>query len=230
MKEKNKGSLTVEAALVYPVFLMVILTVINFLNIFYTHAVLQNGISVTANKIAEYGYAVKLLDPGFSKFNLKAETNEKATRIETALVDFTNKTSTAMTTISKGINIDNIKPIINDSKEFVEGATKLSEEISQVNSDDLLDYLVVSLVDGTSDMIIEAMTKKYLDDMKLNMSKITDLDFSRSRIFDSSSNYDITIVVTYKYNNPLMFKFFNDIDIVQTVTVRPWIGGNKPGL
>lgn len=227
MKYKNRGVLTVEAALVYPVFVLVIVTIISILNLFYVHAVVQQGIANTANIIAEYSHAIKLFDSEFKTLNIYSDMQGKKEEIEASINDLTNKTQTAVNTISKGLSVKNIDPIINDTKSFIASAKNLT---ASVKLDDLLKYFIASLADDASDIALKAMTEAYLKDMNLNTENIMDMDFSKSKLFYNSPDYDITIVVTYKYKNPFIFNFFGEVDMLQTVTVRPWIGGIKPGL
>jgi len=55
-KKNNKGSLTVEAALVLPLFICVILSFALFIKIVYTQSIIQHAINETANELATYSY------------------------------------------------------------------------------------------------------------------------------------------------------------------------------
>ena len=52
----KKGSLTVEAALVFPLFLCVILSIILFMQIYRTHEIIQHAIDETSETLAETAY------------------------------------------------------------------------------------------------------------------------------------------------------------------------------
>ncbi|QUH30332.1 TadE/TadG family type IV pilus assembly protein [Vallitalea guaymasensis] len=54
--KKLKGSLTVEAAIVLPIFLMAILSIVYIIKIMYIHESIQHGLSETANELAAYSY------------------------------------------------------------------------------------------------------------------------------------------------------------------------------
>ncbi|MBN4056585.1 pilus assembly protein [bacterium AH-315-K05] len=59
MKSKlksNQGALTVEAALVLPLFLCVILTMVYFMKIYHTHEIMQHALDETAELLAETAY------------------------------------------------------------------------------------------------------------------------------------------------------------------------------
>ncbi|OPZ89767.1 MAG: hypothetical protein BWY74_02586 [Firmicutes bacterium ADurb.Bin419] len=55
-KKCNRGSLTVEAAVIMPFFICVILSFAFFIKIVYTQSVLQHAINETANELSVYSY------------------------------------------------------------------------------------------------------------------------------------------------------------------------------
>ncbi|MCT4688729.1 TadE/TadG family type IV pilus assembly protein [Vallitalea sp.] len=57
--KKLKGSLTVEAAIVLPIFLMAILSVVYIIKIMYIHESIQYSLSETANELATYSYIME---------------------------------------------------------------------------------------------------------------------------------------------------------------------------
>ncbi|MGV8146182.1 MAG: TadE/TadG family type IV pilus assembly protein [Alkaliphilus sp.] len=54
--KENQGALTVEAALVLPLFLCVILTIVFFMKIYYAHEIIQHALDETAELLAETAY------------------------------------------------------------------------------------------------------------------------------------------------------------------------------
>lgn len=54
--KKVEGSLTVEAALVLPIFLMAVLSIMYIMKIIYIHENIQQSLSETANELATYSY------------------------------------------------------------------------------------------------------------------------------------------------------------------------------
>jgi hypothetical protein len=57
--KKLKGSLTVEAAMVLPIFLMSILSIIYIIKIIYIHENVQYSLSETANEMSTYAYVLE---------------------------------------------------------------------------------------------------------------------------------------------------------------------------
>ena len=63
--KRIKGSLTVEAALVLPIFIMVILSLMYIMKVIYIHENIQHSLSQTANELATYSYILdksKIID------------------------------------------------------------------------------------------------------------------------------------------------------------------------
>ena len=46
--QRQRGSLTVEAVVILPIYILVLLFVLNFMNIFYTQLARQEGLNNTA--------------------------------------------------------------------------------------------------------------------------------------------------------------------------------------
>ena len=59
MKENGKkGAITVEAVMILPLYILVILFLINFMNITYTQLTVQQGLNNAGRMLAQYGYAM----------------------------------------------------------------------------------------------------------------------------------------------------------------------------
>lgn len=230
MRNNSRGILTVEAALTYPLFLIVIVTILNLLNIFQTQAVMQQALQNTAHKVAEYGYAVKALN-GFDWFNLNAETNEKIDTMQQSVTSMGDSMQSALTSASAGFSFENLGKIMDDFQKFGEDLDTFITTVESVEDREILDFLIFTLTDNGKDKFLEYVTIQALQDMKVDLSHISleDMHFE-SQLFQEDSNYDITITVVYAYHNPFMIKLYDKVWLKQTVTVRPWIGGNGEGL
>lgn len=82
--KKNRGSLTVEAAIILPIVLISWLTIINFLNIYFIHICIQQALNNTAKRLAEYAYIMErtdVLPKVVSAYGLDKDTEEKAINI-----------------------------------------------------------------------------------------------------------------------------------------------------
>lgn len=214
---RQKGSLTVEASLVLPIFICAILTIGFLTKIVYTHEVIQHGITEAANEMASSSYLYYISGSYDIDDTLSSNLEEKKQKSE--------------------VNINNI---VDCSKELYDCIGEIKAE-SKDSYKDIVDYpkdkiigLASSIVKDELDKektyignsIIKQYIKKYgLTDSRLKKLDIDGLDFSQSSYL--SSNQDIDVIVKYKVNIPLPIKIVNNIPIVQRATTRAWLGGNK---
>ena len=222
MQIKQKGSLTVEATLAFPVYIMAILTIISLLNIYYTHAIVQQALNNTALQIAQCSYIVNktgLIDT----FDWSNSSVRKMDNLKTSANETMEAAKNTMESFSRGFTIETMDDILGNAQILGEKVQELSGQIKELDENDLVALVVNIVLDGSGDKLTEVMVNSYLDDMHLNRDNITNMDFSMSKFY-YNSNKDITLVMTYTYKNPFGIKFFNEVEMLQTVTVHPWIG------
>ena len=222
MRTRQKGSLTVEATLVFPIYIMAILTIISLLNIYYTHAIVQQALNNTALQIAQCSYIVDkagLIDT----FDWTNSSVKKMDTLKTTANETMEAVKSTMESFSGGFTIETMGNIIGNAQTLGDKVKALSEQIKALEKDDWVALVVNIVLDGSGDKLTEVMVNCYLEDMHLNRDNIIDMDFSMSKFY-YNSNHDITLVVTYTYKNPFVIKFFDEVDILQTTTVHPWIG------
>ena len=61
---KNKGALTIEASIAYPIFLMVIVTILYLMRVVYTYGLIQHAVSQTAKELSMYTYIYQVAGLG----------------------------------------------------------------------------------------------------------------------------------------------------------------------
>ena len=218
MQIKQKGSLTVEATLAFPVYIMAILTIISLLNIYYTHAIVQQALNNTALQIAQCSYIVNktgLIDT----FDWSNSSVRKMDNLKTSANETMEAAKNTMESFSRGFTIETMDDILGNAQILGEKVQELSGQIKELDENDLVALVVNIVLDGSGDKLTEVMVNSYLDDMHLNRDNITNMSK-----FYYNSNKDITLVMTYTYKNPFGMKFFDEVEILQTVTVHPWIG------
>ncbi|WP_418792179.1 TadE family protein [Phosphitispora sp. TUW77] len=66
----SRGSLTIEAAVIFPVFLAMMLGVINFTNVAMVYIAMDHAVSETVKQIATHAYPLKELKANTETFNL----------------------------------------------------------------------------------------------------------------------------------------------------------------
>jgi len=121
---KTKGSITVEAAIVMPLFICVILSFALFIKIVYTQSIIQHAINETANELAVYSYLYSV--SGAQKIHNdakdKLEENSKLAQEQiNSAVDALN-------------SLNNIKESIDEAYESLKekDAEKLASDLEKI--------------------------------------------------------------------------------------------------
>jgi hypothetical protein len=109
----SKGSLTVEAAIIFPVFLAMMMVIINFINVVMVYVAMDHAVSETAKQIATHAYPLKELKTNSKTLNLL--TGEKMSQAG-IMGEIFNRvvakgSSLALETIIKEIARERIKEI-----------------------------------------------------------------------------------------------------------------------
>ena len=132
--KKHKGSLTVEAALVFPLVIITLLFIANILNICMVHTCMQQSLNNTAKKISQDSYLVyrfageenyekfinflSKTNEGYETFKSKAEdTSEKLSKMQESSIDTITSFNTAKDTFK---SYEAPKKILEIPKKIVE--------------------------------------------------------------------------------------------------------------
>lgn len=68
--EDSRGSLTIEAAIIFPVFLAMMMAIINFINVVMVYVAMDHAVSETVKQIAAHAYPLKELKTDSKTLNL----------------------------------------------------------------------------------------------------------------------------------------------------------------
>ena len=227
MRRKQRGSITVEAAIILPLFIMVILFIVNFLNIFSTHLIVQQGLTNTARVISQYCYAVDIT-LGIENLSLQNSTAQTALNLADALGDFQGATIGAMEAINGGFKLSNLGNILDKGESFVSASSQLAGRLKGVRGEDIANFLFSTAAEVGGGMLVEAMVESYLKDMQVNRNLIDgDIHYT---LYLESGTKDLVLTAYYTYRHPLLSVFIDSIAMKQTVVVHPWVGGSTPGL
>lgn len=224
----EKGSLTVEAAISFPIFLMVILSVMFFIKTIYVHEIIQHAISETANEVATYSYILNVSGVKEMDDIISEGTRERGRLFNEHLEQVLEAYET-----------------LGDSPESIGEAAEVmgqvGEEIYANPKEEVYSFLFSMggmLHSEVKTKILEYITKilikKHINPKDASMAHarlkslnisggIKDLDFSDSKIFEG--NDDIDIIVKYKINLPLPLNVIPDLNIIQRATVKGWLNG-----
>ncbi len=76
-RKKRKGSITIEAAITYPLFLMVLVTFLYIMRIVYTYGLIQHAVSQTAKELSMYTYIYQVSGLGDLNNQVRQATGDR---------------------------------------------------------------------------------------------------------------------------------------------------------
>ena len=225
---KKRGSITVEAAIVLPFYILLLTFLANFLNIYYVHQVIQHGLNSAGSTLAQYCYAIDLT-LGMDQLTLQEETSAKAQELGEAVNQFYTTAGNTLSSFNSGISLDTLPGLIENGKSFVSASGNLVDKIRGITGDDVANLVLTGMVETGGGMLVEAMVDDYLDQMKVNRDCISgDIDYDL--YISTDGRYDLILTATYLYDDPFFSIFTDGFRVKQQVVDHPWIGGSTPGL
>jgi hypothetical protein len=211
----TRGSITIEAAIAFPVFLCVIISIIYLIRVVQINESISYAINGAANEIASASYLYHI--------SSMEETNKlSAHAIEDMVEDFI-----------AGIEESNPDKNADIEDDWIDNADSFPENHNNSGvKDDFPEQLKtygINMLKGTfedlkTDIYIpvtKLYIKKYLPDISLEK-----LDFSHSSFFEEDTG-EIDIIVRYKIGIPVPIKIFPEIIIAQRAAVKAWLGGDS---
>lgn len=200
----QQGSLTLEAVIVFPVFLVIMLALINFMKICMVYVAMDHAVSETTKQVATHVYPLKYL--------------------QVATVDQTQKDVLKV--------IENLAPLNGNSMDKIKQAAKsdlvyllggqyiqdttgkiVSEAIEAVVRKSIKDTYPLGNLNQDDYRIVQA-TIYNPNKPEGNNGKLGNLTLN---------NEDIALVVEYKVKLPIPFIFLNEITLSNTSVERAWI-------
>lgn len=248
-RKKQSGSVTVEAILVLPFYLITIIFFLSFLDVFYIRLAVQQGMGNAASTLSQYCYAVDRL-VGIEKLALSDETAGKVENITgavdelggavdgtisaigSAVETFKDATTGAITSFSQGIEIaeDTVQNLLDQGNAVLSAGKNLGEQVRSVNKDDIINYLATGAVETFGGLLVEQMVDDYLDQLKINRNLLPAGIKYYLYVDNNDGRYDLVLQAHYVYDNPMFSMFVEGFHIRQQVVAHPWIGGSTPGL
>ena len=219
----RKGSVTIEAALVLPVFLCIVISVVFLIKTVYTHELIQHAITETAEEMASSGYILHI--SGLGELNTGLDSG-----MESRAQVFRDHMNTVFE------SFDSLGGLF-DFGEAVE--TVASNPLEELKNAACL--LAGGLYDDLKTQLFTPLVKvnmiKYLTsgssqdvDKRLRALNVQDgfngLDFKESG-FLADENNEIDIVVKYKIDLPVPIKILPELEIVQRAVAKAWMGGDE---
>lgn len=198
--KKEKGSLVVEAALILPLFLSMILLLITFVKISIVEITLTNNVSAVTEVIATHIYPVGLMYYNFSE----TETGQK---VENTLT-----------------TINDTKDIIIDTKDLInEYSYILPEEIkSLINLETVFENGLTKAYDNSLNTVFQPIVDSYIDKKLIHLENLHVTRVVLPNLIDGSQPY---IGIEICYEMPLNIPFFSQkIAIKKEAYERIWMG------
>ncbi len=228
--KRMRGSMTVEATIVLPIYILLLVFVISFLNIFYMRLVVQSGLNNAGTTIAQYCYAIELTVPGgMENFTLNESTPDKVSEIGDSINEFMGSAERTLEGFNEGLSMDMLPDLISNGKDFVTAGKRLANAMKDVEGDDIKNYLFTTAAETGGGLLVKTMVERYLDDMGVNRGLIDgDIEYE---MYIAKDSYDLVLIARYLYKNTT-FSIFMDkpFYVEQQVVVRPWIGGSTEGF
>jgi hypothetical protein len=232
LKHKTKGVLTVEAAIVFPIFILFFAFILNLLNIYYANTLMQNAINNITKKLSEVTYLYYIADKELVFTTAIYEKSLKTEEIEGAGADFAASFKDVVDAIIPQkedkdlyLYLKKLSTLPDKGKIFAKNTKTLKEHFTDGFPVNMLGLVFSEQIDESSDNLMKILIKSYLHDMGYKTDKyieIIDADLKLPGKF----NKDITLTVIYNYKNTLSLKLLDKLTMVNSSTVHPWIGSD----
>lgn len=234
----QSGMLTVEAVLCLMPFVLVILGIISFINIFMVHSKVQVALYETANELSAYTYFYQALGIRDADGKLGSDIESGTVQLTTFLEDI----ETARANLeNKNATEEDFKGVINSGRELVSSPQTLIRNIV---------YMGIGKAEEAgkswlASLIAKPLTQNYLNTSTSLLSSggqsadeylkafgvrggMDGMDFGKSTIFTDSDHKMIDIVVEYDLDVYFFRLLFKDpsIHIVQRAVVPAWLDGD----
>lgn len=231
-KKLKKGSITVEASLVIPIFALAMLTLAFVMRLVYIEETMKNSLNHVANNVSQYSYLYKkigLQELAENTGTAMTSSEEEAKNQKTVILEGFSKINEVQTqeTVDAG-NISDITTYLQSGGDF-------ETLMNKVKGDPKKEALMLMFAvgnkykDDVAKAIYEGITKKMflmdLDESKLNKMNLVDgvdsLDFEGSTF---NNGKDIKLVLTYKVKIPFPLISKKVFNMRSQVRVKSWIG------
>lgn len=234
MGKGNRGSLTLEAAIVLPVIMSIIFSIGFLIQIFYVHTIVQYGITETAKEIASYGYVLQKAELYDAHKGIITDSLEG----KAIIGDAVDATTLGMNLASEGGG--SWEQTLATIKEVAVKVKGLKEKVE--SSEDLFTDILLGIfgdfytwgIDKIGEQITLSLMPKYITPDSPNRVSMKErfealrivngnFSFEGSEFFTGDDTKVVKIVVTYQLEPIIPLPLLKELTITQNVTVRAWI-------
>lgn len=220
--KNKKGALTVEAIIILPLYILVILFIISFLNISYLQMAIQQGLNNAGRTLAQYGYALDVA-VGIEQINTNA-IDENVATIEPVVHTFEELTAD-ITGLFSDFSFDRLREALLTADRMGQQMDTMTNALGSITGEDVVSYILTAGAESGASVLVGNAVDQYLREMKVNRNMLEDGIHYRVCMDDTAQ--DIVLIATYRYR---MQMFIDGIDMRQIVIVHPWIGGSTAGV
>lgn len=235
--KKKKGSLSIEAALVIPIFVFFVLTITNFAKMIMVYDLVQTSINNTAQRISSQSFYLSAT--GLDSVLEKLTANDASQNAQTTVglvKEITNMFTSANNNLPALEDYNNeevrsdyytyFKNLRNDAPRY---ATYSLFAIFDLFSGNAVQSAMNNYVQGVAkNNLIMDITGGTGSEEALKTLGIVDgengIDFEQTTCQISDSENYIEIKVSYKYDPGNIFFRVDPIEINHRVYIKPWLG------
>lgn len=251
----EQGMLTVEATLAFVPFLMVVLGIISFINIYMVHNRVQYAIFQVGSELSAYTYLYQALSIRSADMAVQGDA-DRATQHLDELVNLTSQFLTNMvtakesyqTTLNSSIGnvADNVNNSIDITQETIESGGAVVQQGSYMirNPETILQGIVYTGIENgisalkavLTELLAGGLANLYIQQHNMTAQeylasfgvKNATLDYEASTMFDDDDRRMIDIVVNYDIEIHFFKLFLEDpsVTIAQRVVIPAWLDGD----
>lgn len=246
--KRVNGSATVEAAIVLPFFLMLILSLAYIVRIFYTYNTVQNSLSEVGRRIGNMSYFYHMT--GLKDFSdqLNNMANEAGTTLQeqqnTVINAFGAFNQAVSGSSEETVSIDNIESLISSVGNIANNLTEVTDLVSSIIEDpkaelrlfmtifaqklnyEITNKLVCLIAKGNLRAELNKRVSNRNGDAALLLGikdGLKGISFENSSVFGDSESLEF--VVNYRIKAPVPFGFIPDLKLSNRVKIIAWTGG-----
>lgn len=245
-RKKRKGSLTVEATLVFPLVIITLLFIANILNICMVHLCMQQALNNTAKKISQDSYMIYRfsgednyskfinnlsdINKGYETFNQQAEnTKGDLKEAQDCSIDVIESFGTLSVSFEGEGSlflkierfIDNFCNLIDRLVDAKKSYTKLSNSINELidAGKENLEAIVMKLLVDSGSSFITSNIVEHIFNNYTNQLGVPASKIQNMKFLSSSLNEDgsYTVVLEYEYKNPFSFVNSESVEMKSTL-------------
>ncbi len=223
-RERQKGSLTVEALLFLTIFLCAFLTLMNMVNMIRVQALIQYAVNQTAREISEYSYVLsktgvtgKIQDTGAKSAQFQAETEE----VVNSMQEFLNAVGNGD---GNAIELGNIA--VDNAVDYAENTDIVAGVVNLLKgtAEDMAGMAVVGGIGkGRIRKNLSYMTNNpdgYLKELGV-VGGIEGIDFSESR-WVSGGEKAVRVTAVYRMESRLTYFNLGEYEFRVNATTLVW--------